>query len=425
MKSPLAMTMVACATFACAACSRDSDTAGSMTDVMARGVRMSAGPSVDIARGRYLVRAGDCRACHTANGGKSFAGGRAVPTPFGIIYSTNITPDPDTGIGNWSDADFYQAMHIGIRRDGKHLYPAFPYPWFTKLDADDVRAIHAYLATLPPVRQLNRSDALPWPLSVRGAMATWNRLYFDAGSYRDDPRQSEQWNRGAYLVKGIGHCSACHGAKNFAGAVKSDHPLNGGFAEHVYAPSLEGGTRNGLGAWSEQDIVEYLGSGRNEKSAATGPMAEVVAESTQYLTEADRRAIAVYLKSLPAPETDSISAVDADVMKRGSALYLDNCEGCHLRAGTGEKAAFPPLQGSAAIQASEPDSVIAVILQGARAPATHDDPTGLAMPAFGKKLDDADVAALASYIRQAWGNQASAVTASKVSDLRKVLRQSP
>jgi len=418
-------TILACVALACAGCSHEGDMIGRTDAVIARGSRMSAGPSVDVTRGRYLVRAGDCQACHTAAGGKPFAGGRAVPTPFGTIYSTNITPDPDTGIGDWSDADFYRAMHAGIRRDGKHLYPAFPYPWFTKLDVDDVRAIRAYLATLPPVRQLNRPNALPWPLSVRSAMAVWNSRYFDAGGYRDDPMRSAQWNRGAYLVQGLGHCSACHGDKNFAGAVDKKHPLTGGFAEHVYAPSLGGGLRDGLGGWSVQDIVDYLGDGRNAKSAATGPMAEVVADSTQYLTEADRRAMAVYLKSLPARQNDSVDAADADLMKQGHALYTDNCEGCHLRAGTGEAGAFPPLQGSAAIQAAEPDSLIAVILHGARAPATRADASALAMPAFADKLDNAEVAALISYIRQAWGNRASAVSADKVSDLRKTLRQSP
>ena len=386
---------------------------------------MSAGPSTDISRGRYLVQAGDCQACHTTAGGQLFAGGRAVPTPFGTIYSTNITPDPDTGIGKWSEADFYRAMHTGVRRDGKHLYPAFPYPWFTKISMSDARAIKAWLDTLPPVRQLNRPIALPWPLSVRSAMAVWNDMYFDEGTYRYDSQRSAQWNRGAYLAQGLGHCSACHGDKNLAGAVDKKHPLSGGFAEHVYAPNLDGNVRDGLGGWSEQEIVDYLGGGHNANSAAAGPMAEVVTDSTQYLTEPDRRAIAVYLKSLPAGKEARLASASADVMRRGGALYTDNCEGCHLRAGTGEAGAFPRLQGSAAIQAAEPDTLIAVILQGAKVPATHTDQTALAMPAFADKLDDAEVAALTSYIRQAWGNRADAVSTDKVSDLRKTLHQSP
>ncbi len=388
--------------------------------------RTSPGPYNSVKHGRYLVHAGDCMSCHTAAGGAPFAGGRAVPTPFGTIYSTNITPDRDTGIGAWSEDDFYRAMHEGISRDGHHLYPAFPYPWFTRISRNDVRDIKAYLDTRPAVRQDNKPPKLPWPLSVRAAMAAWNGMYFDEGTYQPDPRKSAQWNRGAYLVRGPGHCSACHGDKNFAGAVDQDHPLDGGFAEHVYAPSLAGGRRDGLGAWSEQDIVDYLGSGRNARATAAGPMAEVVELSTQYLSEADRRAIAVYLKALPAPQEKSVDVADADTMKAGAALYTDNCEGCHLRAGTGEAGAFPPLKDSSAIQAGKPDTLVAVILQGARAPATRVDPTGLAMPAFADRLDDAEVAQLTTYIRNAWGNRAGDVATGDVHDLRrKLFKASP
>lgn len=386
--------------------------------------RTSPGPHTSAEHGRYLVRAGDCMSCHTVAGGAPFAGGRAVPTPFGTIYSTNITPDPVTGIGAWSEEDFYRAMHEGIARDGHHLYPAFPYPWFTRISRDDVRDIKAYLDTRPAVRQINRAPELPWPLSMRGAMAVWNGMYFDEGTYRSDPRQSAQWNRGAYLVKGAGHCSACHGDKNFAGAVDKDHPLGGGFAENMYAPALTGGKRDGLGQWSEQDLVDYLGSGRNAITTAGGAMAEVVEQSTQYLSEPDRRAIAVYLKNLPAAEEASVASADSDTLKRGGALYLDNCEGCHLRGGTGEAGAFPPLRNSSAIQAAEPDTLITVILKGDQVPATDADPTGLAMPAFDDRLNDAEVAQLVTYIRQAWGNRAGSVSAGDVESLRSKLRKS-
>jgi mono/diheme cytochrome c family protein len=364
-------------------------------------------------------------ACHTASGGAPYAGGRAVPTPFGTIYSTNITPDPDTGIGRWDGDDFYRAMHQGIARDGHRLYPAFPYPWFTKLSRDDVRDIKAYLDTRAPVRQRDIAPKLPWPLSMRSAMAAWDAMYFDAGSYQADPEKSAQWNRGAYLVSGVGHCSACHGDKNFAGAVDADHPLGGGFAEHVFAPALTGGKRDGLGQWSEQDIVDYLGTGRNAIATAAGPMAEVVSQSTRYLSEPDLRAIAVYLKSLPAPPRDDIADADAAVMRHGAALYLDNCEGCHLRGGTGETGAFPRLRDSSAIQAEQPDTLIATILRGDTVPATDADPTGLAMPAFDKRLDDGDIAALTTYIRQAWGNRAGAVSNNDVKDLREKLHRNP
>ncbi|MGY3038784.1 mono/diheme cytochrome c family protein [Rhodanobacter sp. TND4EL1] len=387
--------------------------------------RTSAGPQVSVERGRYLVQAGDCMACHTADGGAPFAGGRAVPTPFGIIYSTNITPDRSTGIGSWSEEDFHRAMHEGISRDGHHLYPAFPYPWFTRISRDDVRDIKAYLDTRQPVHQANRQNKLPWPFSMRGVMAVWNGLYLDKGSYRSDPAKSPQWNRGAYLVEGVGHCSACHGDKNFAGSVDKNHPLDGGYAENQFAPALTGDTRDGLGAWSEQDIVDYLGKGYNARAAAAGPMSEVVQQSTQYLSEPDRRAIAIYLKGFNTTNSQTGSAVDKNALQEGAAVYTDNCEGCHLRAGSGQAQSFPPLKDSSAVQAEQPDTLVAVILEGGRIPATKHDPTGLVMPAFNERLSDADVADVATYIRNAWGNRGSSVSESKVRSLRRKLHASP
>jgi mono/diheme cytochrome c family protein len=397
--------------------------AGAVAANASTSARTSPGPHASVQHGRYLVHAGDCMACHTASNGAPYAGGRAVPTPFGTIYSTNITPDRVTGIGAWSEDDFYRAMHEGIARDGHHLYPAFPYPWFTRISRDDVRDIKAYLDTRPAVRQVNRAPELPWPLSVRGAMAVWNGMYLDKGAYHSDPKKSAAWNRGAYLVRGLGHCSACHGDKNFAGAVDKGHPLDGGFAENMYAPALTGGKRDGLGQWSEQDIVDYLGRGRNAIATAGGAMAEVVAQSTQYLSKADRRAIAVYLKSLPAPKARDLASIDDDTMKRGAALYLDNCEACHMRGGSGQAGAFPPLKDSSAVQAAEPDTLITAILQGDRVPATQADQTALAMPAFADRLDDGEIAELTSYIRNAWGNRAGGVDAGDVRSIRDKLHK--
>jgi len=284
-----------------------------------------------IERGRYLVNAGDCASCHTAEGGKPYAGGLAVPTPFGTIYSTNITPDPATGIGKWSEQDFYKAMHDGIRRDGKHLYPAFPYPWFTKVSRADVHAIKAFLDTVTPVRQQNKPTELPWPLSVREVMAGWNKLYFHEGAFKPDPKKSEQWNRGAYLVEGLGHCGACHTDTNLLGAPKTADKLKGGdFGEHWYAPGLTSNLRDGLGGWSAAEIVEYLKTGANAKSAAGGPMAEVVKNSTQYLSDVDLNAIAVYLKDVPAEQARAAAKttdIDKQAWSRGEALYVDNCTG--------------------------------------------------------------------------------------------------
>jgi mono/diheme cytochrome c family protein len=414
---------LAAAAVLCTACSHDRDAAA--PSAIKLGQRMSPGPWGQISRGRYLVRAGDCAACHTAEGGAPFAGDRALPTPFGTIYSSNITPDPDTGIGRWSDADFYRAMHSGIDRQGHHLYPAFPYPWYTRISRDDVLAIKAYLDTLTPVRQAHRPNELPWPLDQRGVMAAWNGMFFDAGTYRPDPKRSAQWNRGAYLVKGLGHCGACHSARNVAGATDKDDPLTGGFAENAYAPSLDGGIRDGLGSWTEQDIVQYLGTGRNGRTSAAGPMAEVVQDSTQYLGKPDLQAIAVYLKSLPAPKDHAVASIDKDTLDHGAALYVDNCEGCHLKQGQGELGAFPPLRQSSAVQAKSADTLIGVILDGARIPQTTAEPTGLAMQGFADHLDDAQIADLTTYIRNAWGNHAEAVDAGHVEDLRETLRTSP
>lgn len=418
-----ALAGVLFAAMLCAGCSHDRDVAG--PSAIKLGERMSAGPWSEISRGRYLVRAGDCEACHTAPGGQPFAGDRPIPTPFGTIYSSNITPDPGTGIGRWTDADFYRAMHEGIDREGHHLYPAFPYPWYTKLSRDDVLAIKAYLDTLAPVRQMHRRNELPWPLGQRGLLAMWNGLFFDEGTYQPDPRRTAQWNRGAYLVNGLGHCSACHSDKNLAGATDMDEPLTGGHAENAYAPSLAGGVRDGLGGWSAQDIVQYLQTGRNSHSAAAGPMAEVVAQSTQYLSEPDLRAVAAYLKSLPAPKAATAAGVDKDTLDRGAALYVDNCEGCHQKQGQGEPGAFPPLRQSSAVQAASADTLIGVILQGARIPQTTAEPTGMAMQGFADHLSDAQIADLTTYIRNAWGNHAGAVDAGEVQDLRETLRESP
>jgi mono/diheme cytochrome c family protein len=318
-------------------------------------------------------------------------------------------------------------MHEGIDRQGNHLYPAFPYPSYTKVSRDDVRAIKAYLDTVKPVRQRPTPNELPWPMSMRSMMAIWNGLYFDAGTYQSDPKRSAQWNRGAYLVQGLGHCGACHTPRNFAGAADDDRPLQGGHAEHVYAPSLVGDPHDGLGGWSQDDIVQYLGTGSNPESTAAGPMVEVVEQSTQYLSKPDLRAVAVYLKSLrgTGKDNDRKQTRDDATMKHGAQLYVDNCDGCHLRDGSGETDAFPPLRASSAIQAADPDTLIQIVLQGGKAPATEPKPTGHAMPAFSGKLDDADVADVLTYIRNSWGNHASAVPSGAVGKLRKTLHDSP
>jgi mono/diheme cytochrome c family protein len=377
-----------------------------------------------IQQGKYLTQAGDCKACHTAEGGKPYAGGRPVPTPFGIVYSTNITPDPDTGIGAWSEEDFYRAMHEGIDQQGRRLYPAFPYPWFTHMTRGDVDAIKAYLDTVKPVRQVDREPKLGWPFSMRSMLAVWDKLYLDATQFQPDPKQSAEWNRGAYLVDSLGHCGACHTSKNMLGG-PTGGKMQGGMAEHVFAPNLGAGERDGLGGWTKQDIVEYLATGSNRFATAAGPMAEVVQASTQHLKQRDLEAMATYLKSLEGPKPETPNTPDNDTMHAGAALYVDDCAGCHMDNGTGLRNAFPTLRNSSAVQAAKPDLLIAVILEGARSPATSAKPSGLMMPAFNAKLDDAEVAALTTYIRNAWGNRSSGVSKGDVAKLRSTLASAP
>ena len=380
-----------------------------------------------IERGRYLVRVGDCESCHTVRQGQPLAGGLPVPTPFGVIYSPNITPDAETGIGSWSKDDFWNAMHRGVDDEGKHLYPAFPYPWFTKLSRVDVDAIRDYLATVPAVKHRNLAPELPWPLSWRPVMAVWNLLYFHPGEFAPNPAKSAAWNRGAYLVEGAGHCAACHTPKNSLGASKTGDALQGGSAgEHWYAPSLTGNLRDGIGDWSAAEIVEYLKTGSNAKSASAGTMSEVVRNSTQYLSDADLQAIAVYLKDIPASSDENEAPVLAgEAMARGEALYLDNCTGCHMPDGGGVAKTFPPLMRSAAIQAADPGTVLHVVLGGEQMAATAGKPSGLTMPGFAEKLNDQQIADVVSYIRNAWGNRGSRVDADAVAAVRKAAARSP
>lgn len=389
-----------------------------------------AGPAwpqgkTSIEHGRYLVAAGNCASCHTKAGGKPYAGGRAVVTPFGTIYSTNITPDRATGIGAWSEQDFYKAMHEGIGRDGKHFYPAFPYPWFTKVSREDVQAIKSALDSVSPVNQQNTPSKLPWPLSVRESVAGWNELYFYEGTFKPDPKRSSEWNRGAYLVEGLGHCGACHTTKNVMGAPKIGERLKGGdMGEHWFAPGLTGNLRDGLGRWSIDDIVAYLKTGASAKTAATGPMAEVVVDSTQYLSDADLKAVATYLKDIPADEDRPITktaGASGRAPALGEALYVANCTVCHRKDGAGTANVFPALRGSSSVQAELPDSVTHIILAGGKTAITAGAPTALPMPAYQKKFNDREIAELVNYIRNAWGNRASLTSADAVSKVRKDL----
>lgn len=396
-----------------------------------------------LQRGRYLTIAGDCAACHTAPGGKAFAGGRGVPTPFGTIYSANITPDRTTGIGAWNEDQFYRAMHKGLAADGHNLYPAMPYPNFTQATRRDIDDIFAYLKTIDPVRSRPPANELPWPLSIRLAMSPWNWLFFTPATFQPDPHRSAEWNRGAYLVGGLGHCGACHTAKNFLGADSGPH-LAGGDVQNWFASDITGNARHGLGDWSKDDIVTFLATGRNRYNAASGPMSDVIVDSTSKMTHDDLMAMATYLKSVGTGSGDDTggnsggsviakverflgtggaSAASDASMASGKAIYVDQCAACHREDGTGLPGMFPPLKGSANVQASSPTSVLHVILVGGRSVATAARPTPVAMPPFGWKLSNQEIAAVADYVRNAWGNRASSVSRGTVANLRATLAQ--
>jgi mono/diheme cytochrome c family protein len=369
-----------------------------------------------IERGRYLTDAGDCVSCHTAPGGKPFAGGRPIETPFGNVLAPNITPDSDTGIGAWSDDKFYRAMHDGMSGD-EHLYPAMPYPYYTKVTRQDVLAIRAYLKTLEPVRNVVHANQLHFPFDVRASMIGWNSLFFKSGEWQNRADKSADWNRGGYLVEGLGHCGACHTPKNTLGGDENSHHLQGDVLQGWLAPPLAGDARSTTASWSADDIIEYLKTGANAYAVAAGPMAEAIANSTSRLTFADLHAMAVYLKDQPAAKDEkqtSKVAADDPQMKAGAAIYTDQCAACHSKDGNGIARLFPALKARASVQSDHPDTVVRVILNGARATATPDEPTAPAMPAFRWKLSDDQIAAVATYIGNSWGNAAPAVSADDV-----------
>lgn len=395
--------------------------AGAALAVALAAPAFAAGPqsSDAIARGRYIATAGDCAACHTAPGGAPYAGGLAVPTPFGTIVSTNITPDRETGIGAWTNAQFARAVRHGIAPGGRHLYPAMPYPAYTIMTDKDIADLRAYLATIQPVHNKVVANQLPFPFSIRAGMIAWNLLEFSAHPFRPDPAKSAEWNRGAYLVQGLGHCGTCHTAKSMLGG--DEGPAFGGAAiTGWYAPPLNGDKRAGLGAWSVDDIVAYLGTGWGGGQVAAGPMAEVVQDSTSHMTTADLRAIATYLKDLPAPPAPAPAplATSTPAMRDGARLYDLSCSACHGAAGKGIAGLFPTLSGSAVVQAHNPAMLLDVVLNGGRGAATGTAPTGPAMPAFGWQLSNQQIAAILTFIRNSWGNAAAEVSPDAVAGAR-------
>jgi mono/diheme cytochrome c family protein len=379
-----------------------------------------------VSTGEYLARAGDCVACHTAPEGKLFAGGRAMPTPFGTLYTSNITPDPETGIGKWNAEQFYATMHIGRFPDGGLLYPAMPFGSYTKVTRKDSDAIFAYLKTIPPVRIQRRAHDLRFPYNNRSLILGWRTLFFREGEYKPDPTKSEEWNRGAYLVEGLGHCGMCHTAINALGGSSESQAFQGGLIpmQNWYAPSLTSNKEAGLGDWSIKDISDLLRTGVSNRGAVYGPMAEVVYNSLQYLTDEDTRAMAVYLKGLAqggAPETTVSRVPTAEsslLMSLGKAVYDAQCVSCHGSQGQGKPPHYPVLAGNQSIQMTSAVNAIRMVLNGGYPPGTAGNPMPYGMPPFAVSLSDNEIAAVVTYIRTSWGNRGSAVTASQANELR-------
>ncbi len=379
------------------------------------GGPLAAQPT-QIQRGEYLARAGDCISCHTASGGQPFAGGGRLNTPFGYMLAPNITPDAATGIGLWSSDDFYRALHDGVYRIGEEMYPTMPYDFYTKVTRADIDAIYAYLRTVTPVTRIVEGNHLYFPFDQRWTMGAWRELYFAEGPFTPNPAKSAAWNRGAYLIEGLGHCSDCHSPRNLLGGIEKSKDFEGAVIDGWFALDLTEDITTGLGAWSVENIATYLKTGAFiGKTTAIGPMAEVVRNSLHYLTDADLHAMAEYLKAIPADSSLRTGRRAPDPTRtRGASLYIDHCMGCHQSKGRGIPGVFPPLSGNGVVLAADPADVLKVILRGI--PAQNGRIT---MPSFAVEMTDQQIAVLANYVRTSWGNTAAAdVTSSMVANLR-------
>lgn len=386
----------------------------------------AANADAQIALGKYLALAGNCAGCHTARGGALYAGGRAIETPFGSVYSSNLTPDLKTGLGSWTPENFWRALHNGKSKDGSLLYPAFPYPNYTRVTRADADALFAYLRTLAPVSQANREHALKFPYNNRFLLAGWRALYFKPGVYKPDAGRDTEWNRGAYLVQGLGHCNACHTGRDALGGTNIKSDLAGGMIPMLnwYAPSLTSDAEAGLGNWETQHIVDLLKTGVSARGAVFGPMSEVVYMSLQHLAASDVAAMAGYLKSLPqtAAAADSVPPVAKQeagrVMALGAKLYDKHCVDCHGATGAGMPPAYPPLAANRALTMRSAVNPIRMVLNGGFAPGTAGNPRPYGMPPFRPLLNDDEVAAVVSYIRNSWDNRAGLVSPIEVDRYR-------
>jgi mono/diheme cytochrome c family protein len=372
--------------------------------ILASNARPIQAQATQVQRGEYLARAGDCISCHTAGGGQPLAGGGRVNTPFGYMLAPNITPDAATGIGLWSSEDFYRALHVGVNHSGEDMYPTMPYDFYTRVTRVDSDAIYAYLRSLPPVTSLIEVNHLHFPFDERWTMGGWRELYFKEGTFTPLPNRSAAWNRGAYLVEGLGHCSACHSQRNLLGAIEKSRQFDGAVIDGWFALDLSEDVTTGLGNWTIDNIATYLKTGAVDgKTTAIGPMAEVVHNSLQYLTDSDLRAMGEYLKAIPPDSPLRAGRLRPDASRAQSAnLYIDHCLGCHQSMGRGIAGVFPPLAGNGVVLASDPVDIVRIILLGI--PPQN----GLiAMPSFAGAMSDQQIAGLANYVRTNWGNTAA------------------
>jgi mono/diheme cytochrome c family protein len=393
-----------------------------------------------IKRGEYLARAGDCVACHTSKDGKPFAGGLPMATPIGTIYSTNITPDKESGIGSYSYDDFQKAVRHGIAKNGDTLYPAMPYPSYAVVSDEDMQALYAYfMHGVAPVAQQNKESAIPWPLSMRWPLAIWRTVFApDVKAFQPKVGEDRELARGRYLVEGLGHCGACHTPRSFTMQEKALNDAKGSdYLAGSSAPidgwtasNLRGDNRDGLGRWSQEDLAQFLRTGRNNDTAAFGGMTEVVEHSLQYLSDEDINAIARYLKSLGAKDPSQVGFQPDDAVaqalwngddnKPGAATYVDSCAACHRTDGRGYKRFFPALRGNPVVLADDPTSLIHIVLTGGTLPGVKNAPSSVVMPGFGWRLNDSQVADVVNFIRTSWGNKGEKpVTAHDVAEVRK------
>jgi mono/diheme cytochrome c family protein len=390
-----------------------------------------ANTDAQIAQGRYLALAGNCMACHTTRGGTPWAGGRRIDTPFGGVYSSNLTPDPETGLGRWSAQDFWQAMHLGRSKGGRLLTPAFPYNHTSVVTREDSDAVFAWLNTLPAVVQTQPAHTLVWPLGTQPALAVWRSLFFEPQPFQTTPAQSAEWNRGAYLVQGLGHCAACHSPRNALGASGPVNDLSGGLIPVLnwYAPDLTRDAESGMASTPLPEIVRLLRTGASSTAQANGPMGEVVQHSLQHLSEADLQAMALYLQSRtqtapqPTPAAAKPARISLQVANQGAKVYERQCLQCHGEQGAGVstasgEVAYPALAGNRAVRLQDPTNLVQLVLYGGYGPATAGHPRPFGMPPAVLELDDRDIAAVLTHLRTQWGNQASEVTPLQVNRIR-------